>query len=95
MGYYSDRAFIDPAGLVNPGVSEQIANRNFKWAYLHYKPNYLVINPVRWYERLGNIRDEAWFQKAYREVGVIEQEDYFDAPITIYQKINERDIPVP
>jgi hypothetical protein len=95
IGYYSDRIFIDPAGLVNPGVSEQIARRNFKWAYLHYKPDYLVINPVRWYERLGNIREEPWFQKAYQEVGVIEQEDYFDAPITIYQKINEMDIPVP
>jgi hypothetical protein len=93
MGYFSDRTFIDPAGLVNFGVSEQIARRNFKWAYLHYKPDYLVISPVRWYERLGNIRDEPWFQRAYEEVGVIEQTDYSDSPLTIYRKIDETAIP--
>lgn len=95
MGYYSDRTFVDPVGLVNPGVSEQVAHRNFKWAYLHYKPEYLVINPVRWYKRIGNIREESWFNLAYQEVGKIEEDGYFDAPIIIYQKINEEVIPTP
>ncbi|MDP3980134.1 MAG: hypothetical protein Q8Q33_01830 [Chlamydiota bacterium] len=93
MGYYSDRTFIDPVGLVNPGVSEQVAKGDFKWAYLHYKPDYLVINPVRWYERIGNIRDESWFNTAYQEAGKIEENGYFDAPIIIYQKINDESIP--
>lgn len=95
MGYYSDRKFIDPVGLVNPGVSEQVAKRNFKWAYLHYKPDYLVINPVRWYERIGNIRDEYWFSSAYQEVKKIEEDGYFDAPIIIYKKFDETVIPTP
>lgn len=95
MGYFSDRKFVDPVGLVNFGVSEQVARRDFKWAYLYYKPDYLVINPVRWYERIGNIKDEHWFDTAYQEVTKIEEDGYFDAPIIIYRKINTAAIPSP
>ena len=95
LGYYSDRTIIDPAGLVNLGTAEQVASRNFKWGYLYYKPDYLVINPVRWYDRLGSIRDETWFDKAYKEVGEIKEDGYFDAPVTIYKKINDKAIPSP
>jgi hypothetical protein len=77
MGYYADRTFIDPVGLVNPGVAERVAQSNFKWAYKHYKPDYLVIHPTRWYERIGNIREEPWFGKAYRKVASIEEADYY------------------
>ena len=93
MGYYAERTFIDPVGLVNPGVAEQVAHGNFKWAYLHYKPDYLVIHPIRWYDRIGNIREEPWFKEAYREVASIEETDYhLKVPLVIYQKIDEKAI---
>ncbi|MEM7349546.1 MAG: hypothetical protein AAF657_01985, partial [Acidobacteriota bacterium] len=95
MGYHSRRDFIDAAGLLNPGVAERIAQGDFKWAYLFYRPDYLVINPSRWYDRLGNIRDEAWFGDAYVEVAQIHVEGYLDTPLTIYEKINDRAIPQP
>jgi hypothetical protein len=94
MGYYSGRHFIDPMGLIDPQVSKKIVQRDFKWAYLHYKPDYLVINPKRWYERIGNIREEAWFNQAYQEVVQIQEEGYFDSPLVIYRKVNESVIPV-
>jgi hypothetical protein len=95
MGYYADRPMIDPVGLVNPGVSKQVAKGDVKWAYLHYKPDYLLINAVRWYDRLGNIQDESWFNEAYQQVATIEETGYFDSPITIYQKVNGAAIPSP
>lgn len=95
IGYYSKRRMIDPAGLVNFGTAERVAKRDFKWSYLQYKPDYLIINPVRWYGRLGSIEDEPWFYRAYQEVGTIAEEEYFDAPIVIYKKINNLAIPNP
>ena len=93
VGYYSRRPMVDAVGLVNPGVSERVAHGNFKWAYLRYRPDFLIINPVRWYDRIGNIRQESWFGDAYREVATIEEPGYFDAPLTIYEKVNDAAIP--
>ena len=93
MGYHSRRAFVDPAGLINRGVAEHLARGDFKWAYLFYRPDYLIINPVRWYERLGSISDESWFDKAYSKVTEIDEAGYFDAPLTIYRKVNDAAIP--
>lgn len=94
MGYYSNRTFVDPVGLVNRGVSEHVARQDFKWAYLHYKPDYLVINPIRFYDQIGNIRDESWFSSAYREITEIDGDGYFDSPMIVYQKINDAAIPI-
>ena len=93
VGYHSQRPLVDAVGLINRGVSERVAEGNFKWAYLHYRPDYLIINPVRWYDRIGNIRDETWFGDAYRQVTTIEEPGYFDAPLTIYEKVNDTAIP--
>jgi hypothetical protein len=93
VGYYSERPLVDPVGLINRGVSARVADGDFKWAYLHYRPDYLIINPVRWYDRIGNIRDETWFLDAYRQVATIEEPGYFDAPLTVYQKVNDAAIP--
>jgi hypothetical protein len=93
VGYYSQRPLVDAVGLINRGVSEQVADGNFKWAYLHYRPDYLIINPVRWYDRIGNIRDETWFGDAYRQVATIAEPGYFDAPLTIYEKVDDTAIP--
>lgn len=93
VGYYSQRTLVDAVGLVNPGVSERVAAGNFKWAYLRYRPDYLIVNPVRWYDRIGNIREQNWFDDAYREAAAIEEPGYFDAPLTIYEKVNDAAIP--
>jgi len=93
VGYYSQRTLVDAVGLVNPSVSERVAAGNFKWAYLRYRPDYLIVNPVRWYDRIGNIREDNWFDDAYREVAAIEEPGYFDAPLTIYEKVNDAAIP--
>jgi len=95
VGYYSDRYIVDAVGLVNRDVSEHVARGDVKWAYLSYKPDYLIINPVRWYDRIGSIRDESWFEQAYREVALIAEPGYLDAPLRIYEKINEAAIPGP
>jgi hypothetical protein len=92
MGYYADRAFIDPVGLVNPGVAEQVARGNLKWAYYYYKPDYLVIHLTRWYDQIGNIREEPWVQEAYLQVASIAETN--DEPqLVIYQKIDDAAIP--
>ena len=93
IGFYSERNLIDAAGLINPNVAAHIAKGDFKWVYLHYQPDYLLINATRWYPRLGSIRDEAWFSKAYKPVMVISEPGYFDSPITIYQKVDASQIP--
>jgi hypothetical protein len=95
IGYYSDRYIVDAVGLVNRDVLEHVARGDVKWAYLHYKPDYLIINPVRWYDRIGNIREEPWFGQAYREVALITESGYFDAPLRIYEKIDEAAVPEP
>lgn len=96
LGYFADRTIIDPVGLVNPGVADQVARGNMKWAIKYYKPDYLVIHPVRWYNRIGNIREEPWFKTAYKPVAAIEQEDYYlHVPLIIYKKINDEAIPTP
>jgi hypothetical protein len=96
LGYFADRVVIDPVGLVNAGVSEQVARGNLTWAYRHYKPDYLVIHPERWYNRIGAIRDEAWFSRAYKPVVEIEQPGYYlNVPLIIYQKVDDTAIPKP
>jgi hypothetical protein len=93
IGYYSQRTVVDAVGLIHPEVSERVAAGRFKWAYLRYRPDYLVINPVRWYDRIGNIRDQAWFGEAYQQVATIEERGYFDSPLTIYEKLRDDAIP--
>ena len=96
MGYYADRKFIDPVGLINPGVAEQVARGDFKWAFRHYKPTYLVIHPARWYNQIGSIREEAWFNRAYQQVATIEEAGYYlNVPLVIYQKVDDAAIPMP
>jgi hypothetical protein len=95
IGYYSQRRLVDAVGLTHPDVSERVAEGRFKWAYLRYRPDYLVINPVRWYDRIGNIRDAAWFGEAYRQVATIEEPGYHDAPLAIYEKQDDAAIPPP
>lgn len=72
IGYYARRTIIDPLGLVNPGLMTHVAEREFTWAYQHYRPDYIIDNPV-FASTFGKSKDEAWFIKEYREVFRIEQ----------------------
>lgn len=95
IGYYGDRTMIDPVGLVTPGVWKHVAHGDFLWAYLEHQPDYLLVNSVRWYDRIGRIRDEPWFESAYEEVASIEEPGYFDSPLTVYRKTRGAVIPPP
>ena len=76
MGYYSNRSIIDPLGLVNPGLAPYVANRDFTWAYEHYRPEYIIHNQAIFVEYVGKVLDEPWFREEYREVAQIEQNGY-------------------
>lgn len=84
IGYFSDRRMIEPTGLLDPAVAERVPSAEFKWAYRHYRPDCIVINPVRWYHWLGSIHEEDWFRAEYRRIAEIEEAGYYDSPLTIY-----------
>ncbi len=62
--YYNNGPVIDGLGLVTPGVSEHIQQRDYSW-YIHkYKPDYLMFNhPHR--KTLEAMVESNWFQKDY------------------------------
>ncbi|MCX6992410.1 MAG: hypothetical protein NT011_04620 [Kiritimatiellaeota bacterium] len=86
VGYYSDRRMVDPVGLVNPDVVPHVARGDFTWALRHYQPDYIVLTPVRWQDRIGRIRDENDFKAHYELVAALEEPGYFDSPLAIYKK---------
>jgi hypothetical protein len=68
VGYYSQRPIVDVMGLVNAGVAPNIARGDFLWAYRHYRPDYIVHNPVFFPGVLGIVVDQPWFTQEYRQV---------------------------
>jgi hypothetical protein len=95
IGFYGDRTMIDPVGLATPGAWSHVAQGDFLWAYLAHKPDYVLVNAVRWYDRIGRIRDEPWFEEAYEEVTRIEEPGYYDSPLTVYRKMDGAAVPDP
>jgi len=86
VGYYSDRRMVDPVGLVNPDVAPHVAQGDFTWALRHYQPDYVVLTPIRWQDRIGRIRLEADFNACYELGATLEEPGYYDAPLAIYKK---------
>ena len=86
VGYYSQRRMVDPVGLVNADVSAYVAKGDFTWAFKRYEPDYILLTPVRWQDRIGKIKDEEWFKMRYEEMARIVEPGYFDAPVTIFKK---------
>ncbi len=84
IGYYSDRRIIDVLGLVTPGVVDHVKKGDFLWAYLRYKPDYIVYNSIfsPWIEV---VRQQPWFKDSYCEVASL-QEPGYPAPLVIYRK---------
>jgi hypothetical protein len=85
-GYHADRRMIDPMGLVQNDAIQHVKQGDFKWAYRHYRPDLIVINPIRWHARIGNITNESWFQASYRRIAAIDEFGYYDAPLMIFEK---------
>ena len=87
FGYYAQRKIIDLVGLVTPGVSDHIRERDFSWAVKKYRPDYLVYNPEfeGW---LKIILDQPWFEENYIEIKEIDQEGY-PFRLTAFKKIRD------
>ena len=93
IGYYSDRRVIDVLGLVTPGVVDHVKKGDFLWAYLRYKPDYIVYNAIfsAW---IGVVRQQPWFKDSYHEVARL-QEPGYPAPLIIYKKNVGASLPDP
>lgn len=95
LGYYSRRPIVDPVGLVNPGVTERIAQRDFLWALQHYKPDYIIYNPLIFQEWIGIVVEKPWFSQAYQEIKQIEHNAYPGSPLIIFELKHKERIPEP
>lgn len=83
MGYYARRAIIDPVGLVNPGVADNVARGDLTWAYREYRPDYIVHNQYIFVPQIGKMLAESWFTQQYREIARVNQQG---AEMIIYQR---------
>jgi hypothetical protein len=84
IGYYSQRQMIDPLGLINPGVAPHIAQREFTWAYEHYRPEYIIQNQLIFVPYIGKVVKAPWFKQEYREITQITEPGY--PPLIIYER---------
>lgn len=93
IGYYSNRKIIDVLGLVTPGAAKRVAKGDFLWVYLAYQPDYIIYNDIfgPW---IGVVRQQPWFQEAYREIAQIEEPGY-PVPLIIYQRDPNVSLPPP
>jgi hypothetical protein len=48
-----------------------LAQRDLTWAYAHYRPDYVIHNPVLFAPFIGKVVDEPWFRQEYHEVAQI------------------------
>jgi len=87
LGYYSERYMVDPVGLANSDVVPHMQERDFTWAFRNYKPDYIILSPVRWYDRIGCVQEKEWFKSQYELAASIEEPGYFDSPLSVYKKI--------
>ncbi|MEO7912821.1 MAG: hypothetical protein ABIV47_24490 [Roseiflexaceae bacterium] len=85
LGYYAQRPIVDPLGLFDPRIVPHVAQRDFTWAYEHYRPAYIVQNQRIFVEYIGKVVNEPWFKQEYREVAQIAQPDY--PPLIIYRRM--------
>jgi hypothetical protein len=88
LGYHAERTLIDPLGLVNPDVAPHVAQRDFLWAYRHYRPDYIVENRVFFPEFLGMMKDQAWFRDEYVHVTDLDSGRSNGVPLSIYRRVS-------
>lgn len=95
IGFYSDRYIIDTLGLVTPEVSAQVAQSNWLWPMLRYKPDYIIYNSMfkDWTDS-DAIFDETWFTDGFQKVAEIALPPY-PTPLMIYQRKPGAIIPDP
>jgi hypothetical protein len=93
LGYHAQRTLIDPLGLVNPDVAPHVAQRDFLWAYRHYRPDYIVYNRAFFPPYLGILIDQAWFKTEYVHVADLESGRGADIPLSIYRRASTTPAP--
>lgn len=93
IGYVSQRPIVDLLGLVTPGVASRVAKGDLVWAYMRYKPDYIVFNEAfaGW---TAPVRREPWFADSYEPVATVRHPGY-PSPLVIYQKTAKARVPDP
>lgn len=89
MGYHAQRSFVDPMGLASPEAIPWVAKGDFTSLYETRRPEYILLTPIRWNDRIGLIRNERWFTEGYERIHEIGIEDYFDSPLGVYRRIHK------
>lgn len=84
LGYYARRTIVDPLGLVNPDVATHVAQADLTWAYMHYRPDYIVHNTTTFEPYIGKMTTESWFQQEYIPIAEIPGTNR--SPLIIYQR---------
>lgn len=85
FGYYAQRKIIDLVGLITPGVSAYIRNRDFQWAAMAYEPDYYIYNS-EFEGLLKTTISQSWFKKFYKEIKELHQPGY-PFSLKIFKKI--------
>lgn len=83
LGYVSDRPILDPLGLVTPGLSPHVARRDFRYAYRHHPPDYLLHSPAFDY-LVGPMSAERW-GRAYVVDTAFTAGSF--GPLTVYRRV--------
>jgi hypothetical protein len=76
---------VDALGLVNAGVAEHVAHGDFTWAYVTFRPEYLIIN--RLFPQFTAVTAPSWFLTEYKQVETLSEIGY-PAPLIIYRRID-------
>jgi arabinofuranosyltransferase len=93
IAFYADRYIIDTLGLVTPDVSQHVAKRDWLWPLKHYKPDYILYNPLftTWPES-DRIFNEPWFTEGFKEEVTLTTQSY-PHPLRIFRRLPGASIP--
>ena len=71
--------------LLQPEAIPYVAEADYARLYREQLPEYIILTPHRWVDRIGIIREQPWFTERYVLLTKIGVENYFDSPLSIYQ----------
>jgi hypothetical protein len=89
IGYHAQRRVVDLVGLVTPEVSKHIRNRDFKWAFIKYRPDYFI-HTTEFNGWLETVIDQQWFHESYKKIMEMNQSGY-TCDLQIFKKILDPD----
>jgi hypothetical protein len=76
-------------GLASPEAIPLVAEGDFTSLYEIRRPEYIILSPQRWNDRIGLIRSKSWFADNYERIHEIGVDGYFDSPLSVYRRIHE------